>query len=121
MWRLLWCLVAVLPWTIVGATGAGAETFYVSPGGDDTGRCELGHPCATFQRAFDVCPTGGSCGVVPAPGVYRQLTNVYYYKAISIAGEKDAEGHCVDRSKVIVEPPRTTVSARCSGCRTTRS
>src|SRR6516165_12161302 len=35
--------------------------------------------CATFRRAANLCPTGGYCGILAAPGVYSQRTNVYYY------------------------------------------
>ena len=89
----------------VNAT-AMADTYFVAPPpvGNDANDClRPSHPCATFQRAVDLCPKGGTCGIVPAPGVYSTKTNVYYYKAITIAGQWDESGNCVDNSAVTVD------------------
>jgi hypothetical protein len=98
--------VTVSSWLWAGSFVA-AQPFFVAPDGDDAGPCVQDRPCATFQHAFDVCPTGGQCAILAAPGLYRQLTNIYYYKAIHIQGQLDDRGHCIDRGKVIVEGGNT--------------
>jgi len=81
-------------------------TYYVAPApnGSDANDC-LGPstPCATFQRAVDLCPPGGYCVIRPAPGIYSQKTSVFYYKVVVVGGSADKDGNCVDRSEVVVD------------------
>jgi hypothetical protein len=83
---------------------AAAQTYFVAPtpSGSDRNDC-LGPStaCATFQRAVDLCPR--TCQILPAPGVYSQKTNVFYYKVISISGPLNEDGNCIDRSAVVVD------------------
>jgi len=77
------------------------QTYYVAPHGKDRNRCtSLSSPCATVQRAVDLCGDRQYCGIVVAPGVYSQRTNVIYYKVISITGPMNADGHCTDPNAV---------------------
>ena len=85
---------------------ARAHTYFVVPPpvGNDANDClRPSHPCATFQRAVDLCPSGGTCTILPAPGTYSTKTNVHYYKVISITGEMDKSGNCVNNSAVTVD------------------
>ena len=86
-------------------SGAWAQSFHVAPtvsGGSDANPCTGALPCATFQRAADLCPTGGHCTINAAPGVYSQKTNIVYYKVISIVGPV-ANGVCTNPFQVIVD------------------
>jgi hypothetical protein len=95
---LLTALSAIL---FLSTVTAAAQTYYVapSPSGSDANDCSSpSTPCATFQRAVNLCPPGSHCSIVPAPGVYSQKTNVIFYKTISISPE-----NCTDRSAVVVD------------------
>ena len=104
-WTSRWIWPQALVATVVLSTvTAAAQTYYVAPApsGSDANDC-LGPStsCATFQRAVDLCPIG--CGIVLAPGVYSQKTNVAHFKLISISGPQDENGNCIDRNAVIVD------------------
>jgi hypothetical protein len=81
------------------------NSYYVAPAptGNDASDCSLDSvPCATFQRAVDLCPMGVHCFIDAAPGVYSQKTNVNYYKVISIFGPLN-KGKCTDRDAAVVD------------------
>jgi hypothetical protein len=102
-WKQLRALITLL---VLSTVTAAAQTYYIAPepSGSDANDClSASNACATFQRAVTLCPTGGSCGILPAPGVYSQKTNVYYYKAVSIFGPRDENGNCIDRGAVAVD------------------
>ena len=102
-WKQLQALIALL---VLSSGAAAAETYYVAPApsGSDANDClSPSKACATFQRAVNLCPLGGWCNILPAPGVYSQKTRVYYYKALAIFGRLDEKGNCVDRGAVVVD------------------
>jgi len=106
-WSPRWTRLRTLATVFFLSTGtAAAQTYFVSPGpsGSDANDClSPSKPCATFQRGVDLCPRGGICGIVAAPGIYSQKTNVFYHKTILIDGPLDQDGNCIDRSAVVVD------------------
>ena len=103
--RCTW-LAAVGVILVLSSMTAAAQTYFVAPrpSGSDANDClSSSTPCATFQRAVDLCPRGQHCAILAAPGVYSQTTNVFYYKVISIWGPLDRDGNCIDRSAVTVD------------------
>jgi hypothetical protein len=102
-WKQLRAIVVVLVLSTVTAT---AETYHLAPApsGSDANDCSSpSKACATFQRAANLCPRGAHCGISVAPGVYSQKTNVAYYRVVSVSGPQDENGHCIDRSAVVVD------------------
>jgi hypothetical protein len=88
---------------LASAIGAYAQMLYVAPTGSDENACSSpSTPCATFQHAVDLCPSGAHCAISVTPGVYSQRTNIYY-KVISIVGHQDPNGQCIDRNAVVVD------------------
>jgi len=107
-WTSRWIWRQSLAATVVLSTvTASAENYHIAPAnyhiapaptGSDANDC-LGPstPCATFQRAVNLCPAGAYCGILPAPGVYSQKTDVFFHKTINISG------NCSDHSAVVVD------------------
>jgi hypothetical protein len=107
VWTRLQVVVAAVVLSTVTATAEyPGQVYYVAPapsGSDENDCLSPSTPCATFQRAVNLCPVGVYCSIVPAPGIYSQKTNVYYYKVILISGPPDKDGNCSDRSAVVVD------------------
>jgi hypothetical protein len=102
-WKQLRAVVALL---VLSTVKAAATNYHVAPApsGSDANDCLSPlKACATFQRAVDLCPTGAHCSIVPAPGIYSQKTNVFYYKVISVSGPRDKNDNCIDRGAVVVD------------------
>lgn len=100
---LLGALVTIL---VLSTVTVAAQTYYIAPepSGSDANDCLTRQKaCATFQRAVNLCPRGGHCAILPAPGVYSQKTNVLYYKIISVSGPQDKNGNCINRGAVVVD------------------
>jgi hypothetical protein len=82
-----------LPILLFFSVIASADSQYViTPDGSDRVDC-LTRPCATIQHVIDLCPT--RCSIVLLKGSYRQTTNVFYCKAVTISGPADGAGKCI--------------------------
>jgi hypothetical protein len=85
---------------------AGAQVYQVAPpplGSDENDCLGASRPCATFQRAVNLCPPGHYCSIGVASGEYSQKISVIYYKVISFVGHQDSNGKCIDRNAVIID------------------
>lgn len=88
---------------VLSTLAATAQNYSVTPKGNDGNDCSSPQKaCATFQRAVDLCPVGGHCGISVAPGTYSLKTNIFYYKVITISGPLDKNGDCADRGAVTI-------------------
>jgi len=75
------------------------QHYYVSMTGNDINDCMSAETsCATVQRVADSC--GRTCSVRVAVGHYSQRVNVTHHKTLSIQGDVDNTGKCVNRSAV---------------------
>lgn len=83
------------------SAAAQAQQYNIAPPptGSDSNNC-VSAPCATVQKAVEMCPMGGYCVISVAAGTYSQQVVALYYKVINIFGPLNSSGQCINRSSV---------------------
>jgi hypothetical protein len=83
---------------VAGAALAGCQPLYVSPAGNDAGRCTDSQPCRTFARAAQVAAEQKRKRVVVRPGVYPAQTVPAGNRPIVFAGDPGAKVRTLDNA-----------------------
>jgi hypothetical protein len=99
-------LLAGIGLALLAASPAKAQQTWVSgTNGNDNNDCSRGTPCATFQRAFNVTPTGGEISCLDA----GRFGGVSIFRSVTISCEAGTASLQGDTITIFQNPGKVTL------------